>query len=137
VKLEDRRDEIADPLLLAAFEDLRQEMPEGVDWGGLRAAINDRAALPLARRRARRGSFINRRFLPVAIAASVAFALWAGPGIYDQALGPRAGAAAAAIDSEEILVRALGSDISEYEFRLLVTGRANPEVLLAVAVGTR
>ena len=35
---------------------------------------------------------------------------------------------------EEVLVEALGSDLTDDEFRLVVSGRAYPEALLAFAV---
>jgi len=129
---------IADPLLAAALADLRSEAMEGVDLEALRRRIVARAELEMARRRARRWGFLPQPLVPIAAAASIALALWAGPGIVaNLAGGGQELEFAAEIDEEQILLDALGSDISEQEFRLLVTGRANPEALLAFVVSGR
>jgi hypothetical protein len=127
---------IADPVLAAVLADLRADVPADVDLDELRRSIVARAELVMARKRARWRGFLPRPLVPIAAAASIALALWAGPGIVggftsnEQQLE-----FAAEIDQEQILIDALGSDISEQEFRLLVTGRANPEALLAFVIG--
>jgi hypothetical protein len=139
LKSVDRMYGISDPLLAAAMDELRGDQPVQVDWDRLRSSINERAALPLARKRGRRATVLARPLPRLAIAASVAFALWIGPGVYQDVFGPPvlASVAAPVVDHDELLVQALGGELSEHEFRLLVTGRANPEVLLAVAIGAR
>jgi hypothetical protein len=133
----ERRDDISDPVLAAAMAELRGERGD-VDWDRLLQSINERAALPLARRRRPQSSLFLRSLMPIALAASVAFALWLGPGVYENVFGTSSSAEfAATVDQDAILRQALGSDLSEHEFRLLVTGRSTPEVLLAVAIGDR
>jgi hypothetical protein len=74
--------------------------------------------------------------VPVALAASVAFALWIGPSIYEEVVdtAPAAGGYAANVD-DALLMEALTADLSEQELLRLVNG--SPEVLLAVAIGSR
>lgn len=131
-------DEIADPLLAELMAELRDEARPEVEWDRLHASIVQSAALPLARRRRRRHSFAARSFAPVAVAASVAFALWIGPGVYeDLFLAPPSVEIAENVTNvdEDVLRRALTSDLSEQELLQLVNG--SPEMLLAVAISTR
>jgi len=135
----DRRgDRITDPLLAAAMRELREESPPSADWDRLRTSINGGAILPLRRRRWRRNALSPRGLIPLAAAAVLVFTLWTSPALVDQALpGGYGEVTALDLDDEEILVRALADDLSDDEFHLLVTGRANPEVLLSFAVGSR
>jgi hypothetical protein len=128
-----------DPFLAAALQKLRDEPPPAVDWDRLRSSINDSARLPLARRRTRAAVLNPRRLVPLAAAAALAFAFWASPPLLERVLGPATPMEQATLilDDEEILVRALGDDISDDEFHLLVTGRAHPEALLSFAVRAR
>ncbi len=133
-----REDEIGDPLLAEIMADLRDEPGPAVDWDRMHASIMRGAELPLARRRTRRRSFGTRSFAPVAVAASVAFALWVGPGIYEDVfLAPPTLEIADNVTNvdEEVLRRALTSDLSERELLQLVNG--SPEMLLAVAISAR
>lgn len=124
-----------DPILAAAYKELRDEPSPDVDWEGLRRAIEDRAHPLLARRRARGLVRLSRPLVPLALAASVAFALWIGPAVVEQMRGgEQVTVAPVASDVDEIFVRALDGDLSDHDFRLLVTGRSNPEVLLAFAI---
>ncbi len=134
----DRHDQ-PDPLLASAFAELRREAPSDVDWDGLHRSIHDRAELVFARRKHQRIRYARRQFMPVALAASIALALWSGPALIERVTAERGGVveiAAGAPDSETILREALGGDLTDQEFDLLVTGRAYPEALLAVAIGT-
>ena len=134
----DRRDEIEDPLLAEVMAELRDEAGPEVDWDRVHASITQAAALPLARRRAHRRSFGTRSFAPVAVAASVAFALWIGPGVYEDVfLAPPTLEIADNVTNvdEDVLMRALTSDLSEQELLQLVNG--SPEMLLAVAISAR
>jgi hypothetical protein len=135
VNSQDRQDMISDPLLATAMEDLRAEATYDVDWDRLRSTIVDGAALQLARRRAHRRSFAVRSFVPIALAASVAFALWIGPTIYDRVMDPAPAAGYAANVDDDVLMQALTADLSEQELLRLVNG--SPEVLLAVAIESR
>jgi hypothetical protein len=138
--MDDRRDRIADPVLADAFEGLRAERPDCPDWERLRRSINERAALPLGRRRRGRTAGLrraSRALVPLAVAAGVAYALWMGPSVIDEVLTPEPGLELASDFDDDMLVHALGGDLTEQEFRLLVTGRANPELLLAFAISER
>ena len=132
----ERVDETPDPLLATAMAELRSEGTYEVDWDRLRTTINDRAALPLARRRAPRRTFAARSFSTLAVAASVAFALWIGPGVYQEMFqeAPSPQVLVTTVE-EDVLVEALTGDLSEQELLSLVSG--SPEVLLAVAVSSR
>lgn len=134
---EDRHDEFADAWLTAALLELR-EVPDDVDWDGLHQSIHDRAELVFARRGKQRVPIVRRPFVPLALAASLALTLWSGPAIVDRITGGSVPAIAVVdLDSEAILREALSEDLTEQEFNLLVTGRSNPEVLLAAAVDRR
>jgi hypothetical protein len=132
-------DRNVDPLLSAALQELRGEGPPPIDFDRLRTTINDSARLPLARRRTRTAVLNPRRLIPLAAAATLAFAFWASPALLDRVLGPASFAeqASLVLDDEEILARALGDDVSDDEFHMLVTGRAHPEALLSFAVRGR
>jgi hypothetical protein len=133
-----RQERISDPVLAAAFAELRSDLPDADQLETLRRSINRRAELLLARKRTRWYGVVPRPLIPIAMAASIAFALWVGPGLVSELGIPGEPAAFVAQTEEEaILLEALGSDLTEQEFRLLVTGRANPEALLAFAIGSR
>lgn len=126
---------ISDPTLAAALADLREDTPDDVDWDRLRSSINEKAAITLARKRARKMVLRRRPLLPMAAAAMIAFALWMSPGILSNLSAPGPFAETnVPIDEEQLLVEVLDGDLTEQEFRLLVTGRAYPEVLLAFAI---
>lgn len=116
-----------DPELSAALRSLEGEPPlESVDWESLRRSIRMRAELPLARRRAGqvRRQRMWRPMIPLAAAASIALAVWlGGTGSTERTTEGR-------LSAEE----AFHPDLSEQEFRLLVSGRANPEELLLIAL---
>ncbi|HUE97574.1 MAG TPA: hypothetical protein VMN39_13015 [Longimicrobiaceae bacterium] len=134
---EDSQERI-DPRLAAAYDELRQEDSPDVDWERLRRSIRDRAVPALRRRKARKLLMVSRPALPLALAASIAFALWLGPRVLLDlpSIEPSADVTAE-LDDDALLIEALVADLSEQEFRLIVTGRANPEALLAVAAGDR
>lgn len=135
MSLRDSRDEISDPFLAAIMDDVRRDTPEDVDWERLHGTITASAALPLARRRSRRRSFASRSFMPIAVAASVAFMLFIGPSVYEGVFeAPPAVEFATNVD-EDVLMHALMGDLSEQELLRLVNG--SPEMLLAVAIGSR
>ncbi len=135
MSIQDRQDRISDPLLASAMEDLRAEATYDVDWDRLRSSITERASLPLARRRAQHRSFATRSFVPIAVAASVAFALWIGPSIYEDVVDGAPIAGYAANVDDDLLMEALTADLSEQELLRLVNG--SPEVLLSVAIRSR
>lgn len=128
-----------DPRLAEALRRADPPPPDDtVNWAAMRTAIAARAEIPLARlrfaaappRRARSG-FWRRAvaIAPIAAAAGVAALLWIGaPDAFrDQDAPDEAGLTT--------LERAFGHDLSEQEFRMIVSGRADPEALLLVAAG--
>lgn len=134
---EDMREVRRDPELAAVLRMVEPEPPlEQVDWEALRASIVSRAELPLARRRSGSARLVRwtRRALPLAAAASIALAVWlteAPP------MGPEAvaeavpGEIAPGVTPEA----AFDANLSDQEFQLLVSGRANADALLLVAIG--
>lgn len=135
---EENHQDRVDPLLAIAYAELRDEGTPEPDWEALRRAIRLRAAPHFSRRKVHRLMRVSRPLLPLALAASLAFGLWIGPDIVADLLAPPpAEVAAVDINVEEILVQAIDGSISDQEFRLLVTGRANPDALLAFAVSGR
>jgi hypothetical protein len=106
----------------------------------LREKIVRRAELPLARRRrlasekSRAGREWSRRLVPIAAAASLAFGIWFG-----EISAPPAGGGIAIQDIRAFLSDSdeeiLQADVTEQEFRLLVSGRADPDGLLLIAIG--
>ena len=124
-----------DPLVAAALAELRTEPAAQPDWERMHRSILDRAGPILARRRFRRVAAVARPLIPLALAASIAFALWLGPEMLIDRPDPATSTASAVdLEDEAVLVEALLGDLSDQEFRMMVTGRANPEALLAVAV---
>jgi len=133
-----------DPELARALRSLGEEPPlERVDWEALRAPIHARAELPLARlRRAGEGAPATPRkasparvwlrpLVPLAAAAGIgAVALLGWPGAEEPA-PPAATAMEERIDPEEVF----RADLSEQEFRLLVSESGEAEELLLIAVG--
>ena len=109
---DDRQDRISDPLLASAMADLRDGLPHDVDWDRLRSSINSQAELNLARRRGSRRFFFAGRIAPLVAAASVAFALWLGPGIIANLTGTAAGPEVVAeVNGEDPLIEAFHSDL--------------------------
>lgn len=141
-----------DSQLDEALASLRADSPvDGVDWAALRASVNERAALPLARRRSalraaeapaapaarhapRRLPGWLRPALPLAVAAGLGAITWAaGLPPFER---PEEGAVVAtpyapALTAEDVLE----AQLSDGEFHLLVTGRSNPDALLLLALG--
>lgn len=125
-----------DPLVGAALRWAEGEVPlDDVDWSAMRTNIRNRAALPLARRRAIHLASPRwvRPLLPLAAAASIAALAWTGaiggdgPGAASMA-PVTVGAAPQASIQEALL-----SDMSDQEFRLLMAGRNDADELLMIA----
>jgi hypothetical protein len=100
-----------------------------VDWDALRAGIRTRAELPLARRRRAARARATPRWLrplvPAALAAGIAltFVMRGGPGDAED-------------DAFDLLAveQAVHADVSDPEFRLMITGMNDADELLAIAV---
>lgn len=131
---ETSREVAPDPELRAALRLVESEPPlEEVDWDALGSSIRARAELPLARRRAeaegaraRSGAARAwRPLIPLAAAASIALAVWLGGGEDSPESAP-----VEPVSAEE----AFRPDLTEQEFRLLVTGRSDPEGMLRLAL---
>ena len=128
-----------DAALDRALREIYPPAPLTLDQAAdLRARIRARAELPLARRRRAAEVTVatrwGRRIAPFAAAASLAFGVWFGS--YSGS-GDAAGMMFADVRemigaSDEELLRA---EVSEQDFRLLVSGRADPDGLLLIAIG--
>lgn len=109
--------------------------PTAADLASLQARIREAAALELAARRRRaRGAGWWRAALPLAAAASLAgiayFGVQQSAGGGDGATALSAAAPAGAVSAEE----ALRADLRDGEFVRLVSGDANAEAWLLLAV---
>ena len=137
MKRHDRRERSADPLLEEGFAALDDDMPADVEWERLRRSIRDQAAPVFANRRKQRYMSQLRPLMTLAAAASIAGALLVAPGLFERFpdSAPVVAEAPVTRDAEQVLVEALDSDLTDDEFRLVVSGRAYPEELLAFAIG--
>jgi len=126
-----------DATLGAALRWMEGEPPmDQVDWEALRSSIGRRAELPLAQRRTRSARLrrVIRPLVPLAAAASVALALWAGDRMGQPGGGAPFAERAAAVESvsaEEVFQ----ANVSEQEFQLMVSGHDNADALLLIALG--
>ena len=128
-----------DPEIAAALRMIESEPPASqVDWEALRSSIVARAELPLAQRRTRSARLHRwaRPLVPLAAAASIALAAWVNGAIGPARLSnpiadSNAETVAPAVTPEDVFQ----ADVSEQEFRLLVSGRANTDALLLMAAG--
>lgn len=128
-----RQDRI-DPLLEAAYGELRGQPVAEPDWESLRRSINRRAEPVLSRKQGRRFAYGSRSLVPLAVAASLAFALTIGPAQIREMIGPSVRAAVIEMDAEAIMDHAMDANLSDLEFERLVTGRVNPEAFLVSAM---
>lgn len=120
-----------DPELEAYLRWAEGEVPTSeVDWDALRRSTRERAELALARRRssARRARWL-RPLVPLAVAAGVGALALFEPQRASQSPSPSDPAAGTMASLEEVLRQ----DVSEQEFRLIVSERANPDDLLQIA----
>lgn len=128
-------DPARDPQLADALRTYGEPPAAEVNWQALRSSINERAELPLARRRHERKQKSQVRWLrplvPLAAAAGVALAL----GLNVIGSGPDAepqdGTQATGI--RPLVEEVLGAQISESEFDLLFGGSSTDALLLAAA----
>jgi hypothetical protein len=130
----DFRQDRIDPLLEAAYAELRAEPVPEPDWDALRSSISRRTNPVLSRRKVRRLVHTSRPLVPFAIAASLAFGLWIGPAQVREMMGPQT-AVAIEMDAEAIMDHAMNAELSDQEFERLVTGRADPAAFLVSAMG--
>jgi hypothetical protein len=125
-----------DPLVGAALRWTDGEVPlDDVDWAAMRTNIRNRAALPLARRRALRAASPRwvRPLIPIAVAASIAVLLWTGDfGAGDPTVANIAPVTVGAT-LQPTIQEALLADVSEQEFRLLVADNDSDALLLIAA----
>lgn len=132
-----------DPLVADALRWAEGEVPmDEVDWAAMRSNIRNRAALPLARRRALEAASPRwaRPLVPIAAAASIAVLLWTGALQFGgaAAVDVPAVTVTAAYPAQPASIReALLSDVSDQEFRLLMAERNDSDELLLIAAGQR
>ena len=124
-----------DPLLEAAYEAAKSVRASEPDLERMREVIADRSAPILARRRAIRIARKLKPAVPLALAASVAFALWIGPGLVERSGVQVPAPVAVENPADDLLVRVLDDDVTDQEFLLIVTGRSDPDALLSLAIG--
>ena len=128
-----------DPEIAAALRLIENEPPlEQVDWSALRSSIVARAEMPLARRRTRSARLFRwtRPLVPLAAAASIALAVWAnGLGRSEPITAPIAESDAEIVAPSVSPEDLFQADLTEQEFRHVVSGRANADALLLVAIG--
>ena len=120
-----------DPALGAALAEATHDLSdERVDWAGLRSAISARASVELTRRRARRRRVLIA--IPASLAAGIALFVLVSraPGRSD--LGVPANSVAGAETSIDEL---LGVNVSDGQFRALLSGANDADDLLAIAAG--
>lgn len=127
-----------DPEIAAALRMIESEPPLAeVDWSALRSSIVARAELPLAQRRSRSARLHRwaRPLVPLAAAASIALAVWVngtiGPSFSRPIAEGNAEIVAPNVTPEDVFQ----ADVTEQEFLLLVSGRANTDDLLRLAAG--
>ena len=128
------RDDPRDSVLRDLLADLEHDLPEP-DWVNLRTSIVHQAR-PVLARKARLAQYPwLAKATPLATAAGIALLLWfvpqVGPG---GEFGTAAYGGGDDLVDETQVIEALADDITDAEFRLLVSGRGNPEAMLAVAV---
>ena len=122
-----------DPEIAAALRMVERDPPlDEIEWDALRSSIVARAELPLARRRTRsaRLSRWTRPLVPLAAAASIALAAWIGGAVGPVPSSAPVAEVAPAVTPEDVFQ----ADVTEQEFRLLVSGRANTDALLELAL---
>lgn len=133
---EPMNDAARDREIEAALRLAESEPPfDEVDWSALRSSITARAEMPLARRRARsaRRARWTRTFVPLAAAASIALALWV-TGPFGELATPVARGAPDAVVPAVSPEDVFQADLSEQEFRNIVSGTADADALLLLAV---
>jgi len=129
----DREPELAPEEEQALAAVLAAPALSGDDWESLRGRVTDACELPLARRRRaahpRRAQALKwlRPALPLAAAALLLILLWSPLD------GPRSGDNGQSADLTAA-ERALLADVSDAEFAQLVSGAADAEALLLIAV---
>jgi len=120
-----------DPELGAALAEATADPTnEGVDWAELRRAINARASLELTRRRARRRRVLIA--IPASLAAGIALFVLVSraPGRSD--LGAPANSVAG---TETSIDELLDANVSDGQFRALLSGADEANDLLSIAAG--
>ena len=133
--MQEEKEILRDPEIAAALRLIDSEPPlQEVDWDALRSSIVARAEMPLARRRTRSARLARwtRPLVPLAAAASIALAVWVnGLRAPEAPIAEGTGDAVTPATSVEDVFQA---DVSEQEFRHLVSGRANASDYLLVAI---
>jgi hypothetical protein len=77
----------------------------------------------------------SRSLVPLTAAASLAFGVWLGGGIDLPGELPVAAVQSLPASEQILAEELLQAEMSEIEFQLFVSGRAEPEQLLLIAIG--
>ena len=120
-----------DPALGAALAEAAADpMHEAVDWTGLQRAITERASLELTRRRSRRRRM--RIAIPAGLAAAIAlFALVTRTPDRAAIVNPTPGTPRSEASIDELL----DANVSDGQFRALLSGADDADDLLSIAAG--
>jgi hypothetical protein len=119
-----------DPELASALADAAGDGEANADWAGLRRGIHARAASELARRRHSR--FRLRVFIPASLAAGLALFVLVAHAPHQATVVPSAQTAIAGTTSIDEL---LDANLSDGQFRALVSGAGDANDLLSIAAG--
>lgn len=138
MSLELNREELdRDPYLAACLRAAEGEVPmDEVDWSSLRASIESRAALPLARMRRRsRPRRWTGPIVSLAAAAGIAAVALVGT-LHRAPTATPAQSAQVAIAPGLTIEDAMRADVSDQEFGILISGRENADALLQIAANS-
>jgi len=116
-----------DPALGAALRDATGDQANGVDWTRLRGAINAGASAELARRRGSRRARVYA--IPATIAAGFALFVLVARAPEQHVTPALQSSTTGSLSIEELL----DADVSDGQFRALVSGAAELNDLLSIA----
>ena len=120
-----------DPALGDALAEAAADpMHERVDWSGLRHAINARASLELTRRRSRRR--LMRIAIPAGIAAGLALTVLVTRAPEPTDVG---NLTHSIVGAETSIDELLDANVSDRQFRALLSGAGEANDLLSIAAG--
>ena len=136
--MQEEKEILRDPEIAAALRMIESEPPlQEVDWDALRSSIVARAEMPLARRRTRSARLARwtRPLVPLAAAASIALAVWVnGLGRSEPGTAAIAESGTEFVGPSATPEDVFQADLTEQEFRHVVSGRANADSYLLVAI---
>jgi hypothetical protein len=119
-----------DPELASALAQAAGDGTAGTEWAGLRRGIHARAASELARRRQSR--YRLRVFIPASLAAGIVLFVLVAHTPHPATVAPSGQTAVAGTTSIDEL---LDANLSDGQFRALVSGAGDANDLLSIAAG--